>query len=82
MVKVSRPIRASFRKIKQDLCWAVFYNVIMVPLAIKGFMYPVLGKIAIAFSSIDLVTPPIVCRRKTWQAKEPRKPPRLRIHPA
>jgi len=47
--------RATFTKIKQNLFWAFFYNVVMVPLAILGMMHPVLAEMAMAFSSINVV---------------------------
>ncbi|MFQ5882830.1 MAG: heavy metal translocating P-type ATPase [Candidatus Methylomirabilales bacterium] len=48
--------RATFRKIKQNLFWAFFYNVVMIPLAIIGWMHPVLAEIAMAISSTSVVT--------------------------
>jgi Cu+-exporting ATPase len=48
--------RATFRKIRQNLFWAFFYNVIMVPLAVIGWMHPVLAEAAMATSSITVVT--------------------------
>lgn len=48
--------RATFRKIKQNLFWAFFYNVVMIPLAIIGWMHPVLAEIAMATSSVSVVT--------------------------
>lgn len=47
--------RATFRKIQQNLFWAFFYNVAMIPLAIIGWMHPVLAEIAMATSSITVV---------------------------
>ena len=47
--------RATFRKIKQNLFWAFFYNVVMIPLAVIGWMHPVLAEIAMATSSVTVV---------------------------
>lgn len=47
--------QATFRKIKQNLFWAFFYNVAMIPLAVIGWMHPVLAEIAMATSSITVV---------------------------
>ena len=48
--------RATFAKIKQNLFWAFFYNVAMVPLAVIGWMHPVLAEVAMATSSITVVS--------------------------
>ncbi len=47
--------RATFRKIRQNLFWAFFYNVAMIPLAVIGWMHPVLAEIAMATSSTTVV---------------------------
>lgn len=47
--------RATFRKIRQNLFWAFFYNLAMIPLAVIGWMHPVLAEIAMATSSITVV---------------------------
>jgi len=56
VVKAVKLSHATFKKIRQNLFWAFFYNVVMVPLAILGMMHPVLAEIAMAFSSINVVT--------------------------
>ena len=56
VVKAVKLSQATFRKIKQNLFWAFFYNVVMIPLAVTGVMHPVLAEIAMAFSSINVVT--------------------------
>ena len=63
LVKAVRLSKATFRKIRQNLFWAFFYNVIMIPLAIIGWMHPVLAEIAMAMSSITVVTNANLLRR-------------------
>jgi len=55
--------RATFRKIRQNLFWAFFYNILMVPLAVLGLMHPALAEAAMAFSSITVVTNANLLRR-------------------
>lgn len=47
--------KETFRKIRQNLFWAFFYNVVMIPVAMIGWMHPVLAEIAMALSSINVV---------------------------
>lgn len=47
--------RSTFRTIQQNLFWAFFYNVVMVPLAVIGWMHPLLAELAMATSSITVV---------------------------
>ncbi len=56
VVRAVRLSRATFTKIKQNLFWAFFYNVVMIPLAILGMLHPVLAEIAMALSSVNVVT--------------------------
>lgn len=56
--------KATFRKIKQNLFWSFAYNTVAIPVAIAGFLHPIIAELAMALSSITVITNANLLRRK------------------
>jgi len=71
VVRAIRLGRATLSKIRQNLFWAFFYNVIGIPVA-AGVFYPAFGIVlqpeyaglAMAFSSVTVVTNSLLLKRR------------------
>lgn len=59
--------RKTYNKIKQNLFWAFFYNIIGVPLAALGLLNPMIAGAAMALSSVSVVSNALLLKR--WRPK-------------
>ncbi|MBN2193116.1 MAG: copper-translocating P-type ATPase [Polyangiaceae bacterium] len=55
--------RATLRKIRQNLFWAFAYNVVGIPLAALGYLTPVVAGVAMALSSVSVLSNALLLRR-------------------
>ena len=51
-IKISK---ITFRKIKQNLFWAFFYNIIAIPAAFIGVLHPAIAELCMILSSINVI---------------------------
>lgn len=70
--------RATLTKVRQNLFFAFFYNVLGIPLAALGMLNPVVAGAAMAMSSVSVVSNSLLLRR--WRPQSSPSNPKNTIH--
>lgn len=63
IVAAMRLSKATMAKIRQNLFWALIYNSIGIPFAAFGLLNPIIAGLAMAFSSVSVVTNSTLLKR-------------------
>jgi len=61
--------KKTLSKIKQNLFYAFIYNTILIPVAGFGLLYPALAGLAMAASSVSVVSSSLILKRWTPPSK-------------
>jgi len=59
----------TYQKIRQNLFWALIYNLVAIPLAASGMLSPVVAGAAMAMSSVSVVSNSLLLRRWKPEAR-------------
>ena len=70
VVKGIRLSKATMRKIRQNLFWALAYNTLAIPIAAVGLLNPIIAAAAMSLSSLTVVGNALLLRRFHFDEKE------------
>lgn len=63
VVAVVEIAKKTIGKIRQNLAYAFLYNVVLIPVAAMGFLYPALAGLAMAASSVSVTASSLALKR-------------------
>jgi Cu+-exporting ATPase len=70
VARAVRLSRATMRKIKQNLFWALAYNTGAIPIAVIGLLSPIVAAAAMALSSISVIANSTLLKRFKLSQKD------------